>query len=125
MHDWWLALVAATMGEIHWTGETTVRYRQHGGNDTGAKHWGPAYILGHATEFFRRQAFREKVLAYQRQAAALVRHEGLAIPGNTRAALQEFALLHTRSYPGRVGVLLRHRMLKTGLMRNFALLARI
>jgi glycosyltransferase involved in cell wall biosynthesis len=125
MHDWWLALVAASAGEIRWTGEATVRYRQHGTNDTGAKHWGSAYILGTAGEFFRRRAFREKVLAYQQQAAALIRREGLSIPENTRAVLQEFAVLHAQPYPRRMGVLLRHRILKTGLIRNFALLARI
>jgi glycosyltransferase involved in cell wall biosynthesis len=125
MHDWWLALVAAAVGEIRWTRETTVRYRQHGGNDTGAKHWGSAYILGQASEFFHRRTFREKVFAYRQQAAALVRHEGLVTPGHTRTALREFATLHTRSYPKRIGVLLRHRILMTGLIRNFALLARI
>ncbi len=36
MHDWWLALVAATTGEIHFMDEPTVRYRQHGNNQVGA-----------------------------------------------------------------------------------------
>ena len=36
MHDWWLALVAATVGEIRLLDEPTVRYRQHGSNQVGA-----------------------------------------------------------------------------------------
>jgi len=43
MHDWWLALVAACLGEIALLGEPTVFYRQHGGNVLGAKGVGPGY----------------------------------------------------------------------------------
>ena len=125
MHDWWLALVAAVVGKIHWTGETTVRYRQHASNDTGAKHWGPCYLFDNAASFFHRRAFREKILAYQRQAAALALHKGLSISEDTRTMLRKFAVLHTRSYPTRVSILLRHHIIKTGLIRNVALLARI
>lgn len=37
MHDWWLALIAATVGVIRYDPEPTVRYRQHPGNQVGAK----------------------------------------------------------------------------------------
>lgn len=39
MHDWWLALVAATFGRIGFIRTPTVQYRQHRSNNTGAKHW--------------------------------------------------------------------------------------
>ena len=35
MHDWWLALVAATLGRIRRNPVATVLYRQHGGNAAG------------------------------------------------------------------------------------------
>lgn len=37
MHDWWLALMASTQGEIGFLPEALVRYRQHGSNTVGAK----------------------------------------------------------------------------------------
>lgn len=37
MHDWWLAQCAAAFGELHFTPEPLVRYRQHGGNVVGAQ----------------------------------------------------------------------------------------
>lgn len=37
MHDWWMALCAATVGELRYLPETTVRYRQHEHNCVGAK----------------------------------------------------------------------------------------
>lgn len=123
MHDWWLALVAATSGEIRWTHETTMQYRQHGRNDTGAKEWGPAQVFRQAVEVWGRGAFRKKVLTYQRQAGALAGHDSARLPAHTRAALKEFAAIDTLPYPRRVGLLLRHKILKTGWLRNFAMFA--
>lgn len=37
MHDWWLALLAASEGEIAFLDESTILYRQHGANAVGAK----------------------------------------------------------------------------------------
>ena len=37
MHDWWLALAAATCGTIGFVEEATIDYRQHGTNTVGAK----------------------------------------------------------------------------------------
>lgn len=36
MHDWWMALTAATFGGIAFLNEPTVKYRQHDGNNNGA-----------------------------------------------------------------------------------------
>lgn len=37
MHDWWIGLVAAAFGHIDYVKTSTMLYRQHGKNDTGAK----------------------------------------------------------------------------------------
>ena len=37
MHDWWLALIAASMGTIAFLPQATIRYRQHGDNAVGAQ----------------------------------------------------------------------------------------
>jgi len=39
MHDWWLALCAAALGEIHFRPRATVLYRQHGRNVAGSRWW--------------------------------------------------------------------------------------
>ncbi|KIL38721.1 hypothetical protein SD70_24645 [Gordoniibacillus kamchatkensis] len=36
MHDWWIAIIAAALGEIIYTNNKTIMYRQHSNNDTGA-----------------------------------------------------------------------------------------
>lgn len=37
MHDWWLLLVALSLGRVAYIDEPTLAYRQHGGNSIGAK----------------------------------------------------------------------------------------
>ena len=40
MHDWWLGVVAARFGRAVYLDESTMLYRQHGGNSVGAKNAG-------------------------------------------------------------------------------------
>lgn len=45
MHDWWLALVATAFGRVNHIWESTIYYRQHSGNQVGAKaSYGLAFI---------------------------------------------------------------------------------
>ena len=37
VHDWWLQIVAAYLGKIGYIRDSTILYRQHGGNEIGAK----------------------------------------------------------------------------------------
>lgn len=45
MHDWWLALVASSLGKITYLDKPTILYRQHGGNCLGAKDSGFRHYL--------------------------------------------------------------------------------
>ena len=46
MHDWWLALIGASMGTVGFLNQATIDYRQHGNNAVGAKDTKSlAYIL--------------------------------------------------------------------------------
>lgn len=36
MHDWWLYLTASCFGEVYYDTNTYIKYRQHGGNTSGA-----------------------------------------------------------------------------------------
>ncbi len=49
MHDWWLALCAAAIGQIVEISQPLVQYRRHGGNDSGpASFWGGFNPLRHS-----------------------------------------------------------------------------
>lgn len=57
MHDWWIALVAATFGKIDYVDAPTVLYRQHNKNDTGARKWGFKYIFSRANNLDKIQKY--------------------------------------------------------------------
>lgn len=122
MHDRWVALVAAAAGEIRWLDAPTVRYRQHGANDTGAKRWGVNYWLARSGALVRSPASHQKILSYRQQAGALARHSSAAIPESTRAVLRDFADLDRFGYFRRVGFVRRHGILRTGALRNLMFL---
>ena len=121
MHDWWLGLIAAKSGEILWTGETTVRYRQHGGNDTGAKRWGMALIKRKGQEQLASDRLRSRMNAYRAQARALSAHPAIHFSDTEQAVLRTFVHLDRLSYLERRRFLLKNGILKTGLLRNLAM----
>lgn len=45
MHDWWIALCVSRSGACRFLSKPTVRYRQHGSNNIGAKRFDLSYVL--------------------------------------------------------------------------------
>ncbi len=88
LHDWWAALVAAAFGRVVHLPEATVLYRQHPGNDTGARRWSPGYLLAQLDpasarrqqESLDRTFLRARLLRtrYRRQLSAEARRTVLA-----------------------------------------------
>src|SRR5208283_5399841 len=67
MHDWWLLLVAAAIGEIGTVAKPTMAYRQHGSNAIGAKRF---RLLDIPTQL---ASYRARLRLAQRQAGEIVR----------------------------------------------------
>jgi glycosyltransferase involved in cell wall biosynthesis len=126
MHDWWLALVASSAGQIVFTDVPLVRYRQHGNNDTGAKKWGARYITQRASKLlYDWSEFRSMMERCRSQAGALLQHAGVPLTDSQRTMIDGFVRLPGRSKYERVAFLLENRVGKTGLLRNAAMLVRV
>ncbi len=119
MHDWWVVLVAAAFGKIGTLPETTLLYRQHGNNDTGAQKLTVTRLARRALDAAR---LRQRLAMKQLQAAAFVQRFGAKLKLRERSALQHFADLSTRSFLTRRYVLLRHGLLDDGVMRTLGML---
>ena len=63
MHDYWLLLSACVLGNVSWLERPSVYYRQHGGNQVGAKRFSILRSL---------PRLRAEVVARQQQAAVLL-----------------------------------------------------
>jgi len=116
VHDWWLALVAAAFGHISCLERPTIQYRQHAGNWIGAEKWGVPYILDRmnldtleASRLLRR-TYRQARVFHDTYADRLrPEHREAA---TALARFEELGFLQKRF------AMLRHGLLKQGLLRN-------
>lgn len=127
MHDWWLALVAATQGRLVDVPEPLVLYRQHGGNVLGAQRGGftraarrvfdaPVDMLTHARQWGQD--------AMQQACAFADRYEGMVAP-QIAALYREFGDLPARGAIPRKSFVLRERSATNSTLRVLALAATI
>jgi len=121
MHDWWLALLAACAGRVVHVAWASTLYRQHGGNDTGAKRWSLGYILARA----RRLPQDDSIVRTQRQAAALAQRLEGRVDEKTHSIIAAYGRLAEKGWLGRRAFVARHGLWKSGFVRNVGLLLRI
>lgn len=90
MHDWWLALCAAAMGEVLHLPEATVLYRQHGLNALGSQGW----------REIRRETLRRPFAWWRRSSTlfAQVVHQGCELARRVERQSRDTAV----SYPSLV-----------------------
>tara|TARA_R110002111_G_scaffold262694_1_gene340155 strand:- start:85307 stop:86296 length:990 start_codon:yes stop_codon:yes gene_type:complete len=89
MHDWWLALCAATMGKIGFVPMPLVKYRQHGNNEVGAKPWHRLVNPLRHNHFQIWNEGRYRLLETVRQAQALAERVKAHFPNHDRLPLIE------------------------------------
>ena len=120
MHDWWLALVAATLGTISYIPASLVSYRQHATNTLGSvNRSGLAFVL---SKFLQANNFA--TLQTYTQAAAFVDAYRDILEPKTRSDIEDFASLPGRSKYARIRMVLKNRTLKQGLSRRIYQLMR-
>ncbi|MGC1373944.1 MAG: glycosyltransferase family 2 protein [Candidatus Sulfotelmatobacter sp.] len=110
MHDTWLGLTAVVFGVVHPLRETTVQYRQHGGNAIGA---GRGWRSGSLLKRLRHdQAFKDRIEASRRQAQVFTSRYGNELTKQQNDTLAIWS--HSRNLP----VLLRHWTLHRNGLRG-------
>ncbi len=118
MHDWWLGLVACALGEIDCLDESTMFYRQHGYNDTGAKKYGLFSLIAR----FRSEKERSKVRQNFRKkfAQAKILHQRYAdrMTSDKRGVLEAFMKLPTSSFFQKRHLMVKFKFYKQGFLRN-------
>lgn len=89
MHDWWLAAVAAKFGRIVYLDESTMLYRQHGGNSVGAKDVGSVpHVVGKLRNL---QDIRSTLKRKKNQASVFAQTYAEALTAEDRAFLDGFS----------------------------------
>jgi glycosyltransferase involved in cell wall biosynthesis len=121
MHDYWLMLLASAVGRIIFVDEPTVLYRQHNDNCLGAKRYGHKYIFEKITDGVSaaRERFDRNIL----QAETFLERYQEILPSQHIQLLKEFSDLPNQSWLKRRVVVCKNRFLKTGFLRNMAMVA--
>jgi len=120
MHDWWLALVAATFGKVVYLDDQTILYRQHGNNSVGAKRWGMKRVVRQAQNS---GVVRESMLRTMRQAQALLDRYRKQMTPEQIDMVEAYAGLPFMSKAERVRAMLKYRFFKHGTIRTTGFLA--
>lgn len=115
MHDWWLALAASAFGRIGSIDEPTILYRQHGGNDTGARFFNLQDIVRSLSNLQRTE---EILIRIRRQAAAFADCYQHRLHQSDREMVATFARLSDYGFWVKRYYMLKYRFFYTGLIRN-------
>lgn len=114
MHDWWIGLIAAALGEIAYLPEATLLYRQHEKNVVGTKSF-VSYVRNRLLTLSRqRLALRQN----EEQAQALLDGFGSELSEEASAVLTAFAAMKTAGFFKKRYLLIKYGFWKTGWIRN-------
>lgn len=114
MHDWWLALVAACFGKVDYIPSATIFYRQHGGNDTGAKRYGVA-------SFFNKNPKNSPHSKKIKQAKLLLSRYQHVMNKENQEIISAYLAMQSLPWPRKILAMLRYGFFKSGILRNLVL----
>lgn len=114
-HDWYIALVAASLGKVFFLPEATIDYRQHVNNVFGAK--------GRRPQKMHHDVLRKQLTKTQRQAGAFAWQYADLLSKEQRDLLLAWADCETESsYIKKLKQVLKYRLRKNDLIRTAGLL---
>lgn len=120
MHDWWIALLAATFGVADFVPRATMLYRQHAHNVIGSREQDMdlSSLTARAVSDKNRQQQR---LRCEQQAEALLRVHGEQMSTEKRQILEAF-LLSGRSESAwiRLKTMMQYGFFRSGFLKNIA-----
>ncbi|MDD2888679.1 MAG: glycosyltransferase family 2 protein [Aliarcobacter sp.] len=120
MHDWWIGLVATTFGKIGFIEESTMKYRQHGKNDTGAKTYDYKFIINKLKKLGDINV--DKNISQAKEFLEDYKEE---LDEESKIILEDFSSIKEKPYLQRVNIILKYRLFKYGIIRNIGLLLKI
>ena len=122
VHDWWFALVASLFGIIDFINIPTVFYRQHSGNQIGAKKYGIGFLLN---LFKKRELLKNEFHASVQQAATFYHRYKGELNTEQKEMLLALVNIEKEKYIRRANVILKYRFFKQDLLRTIGLIGLI
>lgn len=118
MHDWWFGLIAACFGKIGYVEGFTEYYRQHGDNVVGGESFGSYFVARLSKMYEIRHRIRENI----EQADEFLKYFGEYLLETELRVVKEFVSLRNKGFLGRRISIVKNKFLKSGFIRNIALM---
>lgn len=124
MHDWWVALVAAALGEVVDVPEATVLYRQHASNAAGAQSWALAAVARRVGRepFASMLQAKSTIASTQLQARALANRLAQRPGGGVAQLLHDYGHLGESTLWNRKRFVLKNELWARSWIKNLAFL---
>ncbi len=115
MHDWWMALIASSLGKIEFIEKPTVLYRQHKYNDVGAKNVNSTnYILERLNNINDiKKSIRDTYL----QSEEILNSLGNLIDKNNYLIVNQYSLMTKFNKLKKILILLKYKFWKNSLVK--------
>lgn len=117
-HDWWVALIAASMGKIGYVCEGTLLYRQHEGNVVGGADF-VSYFKNRITSL---QNQKDALRILYRQAEEFLSIYDELLTEENKNIIRRFANLEQYNFLIKRSMILHCGYKKTGVIRNLGLM---
>ena len=114
MHDWWLALIASSMGDIYYIDTPLMLYRQHGNNVVGRNN---LTSLKSRVKKFKNPYTKKLMFVYERQARLLYNRLGGRMPDEKKKILKSFLDIYDAPKMKRPSLLRKGNYLKSDFVR--------
>jgi len=125
MHDWWIGLIASKYGHIDFLNESTILYRQHHDNDTGAKNFSVLAVFKKAIRLLLHNELYLLLDKNLSQADCFLDVFEQQLSLREKRMLDGFKNIKKRSFLERKKHIVKYQLLKQGVLRNLGLLLRI
>lgn len=114
MHDWWIALLAASFGQIIYIDEPTILYRQHESNVVGASQ---VNSIGYIKEKLREKNMHDSLVRTYNQAKKLEEEYQGSLPLDIKKFLCLYSKMNEYSKLKRISVLFKYKVFKQSFMQ--------
>ena len=118
LHDWWIALVVATFGQIFYVPRATILYRQHLSNETGAKNWNFISIIKKIFKKKEIEEIKKNYLATIEQAKSFLKKYNNNLFSSHKEMLNAYIELPKFNSLTKLYYIQRYGFYKSGKLRN-------
>ncbi|UTC13213.1 glycosyltransferase family 2 protein [Latilactobacillus curvatus] len=116
MHDWWLTLIASCFGHIGFITQSTIDYRQHGGNVVGATKVNTISFIFY--RLFINNNIKYTLCLAVEQAQSFLLEYGDNISNENYNIIYNFSKLKELNKLNKINLILKNKYLKQGLVQQ-------